>query len=210
MEKRKKKYQQLVSELSDKELLLNLFLTNVLVIIIAVILGFFFFDSFAEFWKIFNWIDKRIITIGVSAGAAVVLLDLILMKVVPSSWFDDGGINKKIFQNRTVGQIAVIALSVAVSEEILFRGVIQTQFGLLIASLIFALVHYRYLFNWFLFVNVVVLSFLIGYIYFLTENLLVTIVMHFVIDFFLGVIYRLKFGGCKETRTEEEGSNENE
>ncbi|MFS8630602.1 MAG: CPBP family intramembrane metalloprotease, partial [Bacillales bacterium] len=154
----------------------------------------FLFDSFAEFRNIFDWTDKRIFTVGVAAGIGVFLLDLLLMKLFPLSYFDDGGVNKRIFQNRTVWQIFLISLSVAVSEEILFRGVIQTKFGLIIASVIFALVHYRYLFNPFLFINVILLSFFIGFIYLLTGNLLVTIMMHFVIDFFLGITYRIKFG----------------
>lgn len=196
--KNKKRYKELINGLTDKELLINLYLTNALILILALGLGFFFFDSLASFLMIFDPTDIRILTVGVTAGVAVVLLDVIFMKFMPSSYYDDGGLNKRIFQNRKGWQIALIALSVSISEEILFRGVIQTQFGLIIASLIFALVHYRYLFNLFLFVNVVVLSFFIGYIYLLTENLLVTIVMHFVIDFALGVIYRYKFGESKD------------
>lgn len=196
--KNKKRYNELINELTDKELLLNLYLTNALLLILSVGLGFLLFDSMKSFLVIFDWVDIRILTVGVTAGAAVVLLDVIFMKFMSSSYYDDGGLNKRIFQNRKVWQIALIALSVAISEEILFRGVIQTNFGLIIASVIFALVHYRYLFNLFLFVNVVVLSFFIGYIYSLTENLLVTIVMHFVIDFSLGVIYRYKFGDSKD------------
>lgn len=196
--KNKQRYNELVNELTDKELLLNLYLTNALLLILALGLGFFFFDSIKSFLVIFDPTDIRLLTVGVTAGVAVVLLDVVFMKLVPSSYYDDGGLNKKIFQNRKVWQIALIALSVAISEEILFRGVIQTQFGLIIASLIFALVHHRYLFNLFLFGNVVVLSFFIGYIYSLTENLFVTIVMHFVIDFVLGVIYRYKFGDSKD------------
>ena len=86
----------------------------------------------------------------------------------------------------------LIAALVAISEEILFRGVIQTNTGLIISSIIFAVVHYRYLFNWFLFTNIILLSFLIGYIYLVTNNLVVTIVMHFFIDFILGLIIKFR------------------
>ena len=89
--------------------------------------------------------------------------------------------------------IALIAAVVAIGEEVLFRGVIQTHFGLIASSLLFAIVHYRYLFNWFLFVNIIALSFLIGFIYSQTGNLLVTIFMHFLVDFLSGCIIRYKF-----------------
>ncbi|MEM5598897.1 CPBP family glutamic-type intramembrane protease [Niallia circulans] len=55
--------------------------------------------------------------------------------------------NKRVFENRNPFHIAFIALMVAFCEEILFRGVIQTNLGLLLSCLLFAMMHYRYLFN---------------------------------------------------------------
>jgi uncharacterized protein len=83
----------------------------------------------------------------------------------------------------------------------LFRGIIQTKVGLILASIIFAIIHYRYLFNWFLFINIVILSFFIGLIFDWTDNLAVTIIMHFVIDFLLGVYIKIK----RPSRRDEEG-----
>ena len=122
----------------------------------------------------------------------VVIADILLMKWLPSSFYDDGGLNDRIFKNRSVIHIAWIAAFVALSEELLFRGVIQTKVGLILASLIFAIIHYRYLFNWFLFSNIVILSFLIGFIYDWTNNLAVTMIMHFTIDFLLGLYIKFK------------------
>ncbi|UII54674.1 CPBP family intramembrane metalloprotease [Cytobacillus spongiae] len=190
----KNKYEQVIKEISDRELFFHLFATQILLLTIAFILGIILFNSYSAFFDLFLWEDWRILSIGGLAGLAVVFLDLWLMKWLPKALYDDGGLNEKLFQNKTVIQIALIAAMVAISEEILFRGVIQTHFGLVLSSVIFALVHYRYLFNWFLFINVTALSFLIGYIYFLTNNLLVTIFMHFVIDFLLGVMIRMKQG----------------
>lgn len=183
----KKKYEEIIKELSDREIVFHLVATQVLLIIISIILGFILFDSFSAFYELFQWGDTRIWTIGVTSGLFVVLLDLSLMKLLPSSMYDDGGLNAKLFHNKTAVQIALIAACVAISEEILFRGMIQTHAGLVVTSIIFALIHYRYLFNVFLFINIIVLSFFIGFIYEYTENLLVTIVMHFIIDFLLGL-----------------------
>ncbi|MEH7573073.1 CPBP family intramembrane glutamic endopeptidase [Cytobacillus firmus] len=197
----KKRYEDIIKELTDKELLFHLYLTQVLILAIAFILSIILFNSFEEFQALFVLDDINILVIGAAAGLAVVLIDFVLMKLLPEEMYDDGGLNKKIFQNRHFLHIAFIAAVVAISEELLFRGVIQTHFGLVISSLIFALVHYRYLFNWFLFVNIITLSFFIGYIYHITNNLLVTIVMHFLIDFLLGILIRkryLKRGKCNE------------
>ncbi|WP_409301437.1 lysostaphin resistance A-like protein [Peribacillus sp. SCS-155] len=187
----KNKQAVIIKQLTDRELMFSLVSTQFLVIAAASVLGFFLFDGISSFTDLFQF-NKDIFLVGGTAGVLVVLLDVFFMKVLPPSVQDDGGINERIFTSLTYPMIFVIALLVAISEEVLFRGVIQTHIGLLWASLIFAMVHYRYLFNWFLFFNVMLLSFLIGMIYEWTHNLLVTIFMHFVIDFVLGVIVKKK------------------
>lgn len=188
----KDKYNGLIKELSDRELLFHLYLTQVILLVISVILSMILFDSFLDFLDLFNWNDKNIVIIGGAAGLAVVILDVILMKWLPPSYYDDGGLNERIFKGRSVFHIAIIAAIVAICEEILFRGVIQTHVGLIVSSVIFAVVHYRYLFNLFLFINVIVLSFFIGFIFLITENIIVTIFMHFIIDFLLGIIIKYR------------------
>ena len=187
----KKKYNELIASLTDKELLKHLYLTQVILLVISFILGLLLFDHFS-YLKFFNLMDRNIIVIGIPAGVAVVIIDIILMRILPSSFYDDGGLNERIFRNKSILHILFIAAFVAFSEELLFRGIIQTKVGLLFASIIFAIIHYRYLFNWFLFLNIIVLSFLIGSIYAFTNNLVVTITMHFVIDFLLGIYIKFK------------------
>jgi membrane protease YdiL (CAAX protease family) len=196
----KKKYFELINGLTDKDLLFHLYMTQVILCGISLLLGFIFFDHLSYLENI-TFDDSRVFTIGIPAGLTVVLLDILLMKWLPTSFYDDGGLNERIFKNRNIFHILIIALFVAFSEELLFRGIIQTKVGLIFASIIFAIIHYRYLFNWFLFVNIVVLSFFIGLIYDWTNNLLVTIVMHFVIDFLLGVYIKCK----SPTRNNEQG-----
>ena len=188
----KDQYKETVASLTEKELLFHLVATQILLLTISTILGMILFDSLNDFKELFVWTDWNILLIGFIAGLAVVAFDFTLMKYLPKSYYDDGGLNERIFKNRSVLQIMLIAAMVAISEEILFRGVIQTNTGLIISSLIFAVVHYRYLFNWFLFTNIILLSFLIGYIYMETGNLVVTIVMHFLIDFILGLIIKFR------------------
>src|SRR5699024_12098023 len=89
-----------------------------------------------------------------------------------------------------ISWIIIITLIVAISEEVLFRGVIQTTFGYIFASSLFAIIHIRYLKKPILFLLVLFTSFLIGYLFLITENLLVTIVFHFLFDLFLGSYVR--------------------
>lgn len=187
----KNKYNELIKGLTDRELLSHLYMTQVILLVITLVLGILLFDHFS-FLQTIDFSDVRVLLIGVPAGAAVVIVDIILMKLLPQSFYDDGGLNERIFKNRSVIHIAWIAAFVAFSEELLFRGVIQTKVGLIIASLIFAIIHYRYLFNWFLFSNIVILSFLIGSVYEWSNNLALTMIMHFTIDFLLGLYIKYR------------------
>ncbi|WML40401.1 type II CAAX endopeptidase family protein [Neobacillus sp. OS1-2] len=187
----KQKYHELIASLTDKELLSHLYVTQIILVGISFILGFLLFDHFSYLDQI-QLADLSIVTIGIPLGVAVVIVDLVLMNLLPPSYYDDGGLNERIFKNRNVLHIIVIAFFVAFSEELLFRGIIQTKVGLILASIIFAIIHYRYLFNWFLFVNIVLLSFIIGMIYEWTGNLAITITMHFVIDFLLGLYIKYR------------------
>jgi len=183
----KNKQAELIKNISDETLLLNVWLTQIIVVIVSLVLGFLLFDNWSSFWQLFQFNDERILTIGLTAGIAVVLLDFLFMKVLPASFHDDGGVNERIFRSISIPHIILLSLAVAVCEEILFRGIIQSNTNLWIASLIFALVHYRYLFNLFLFCNVTLLSLFIGFLFEQTGNLLVTITTHFLIDCLLGI-----------------------
>lgn len=188
----KNKYQALVNDLSERELLFHLYITQIILLTISLILGLFIYRDIRFIGSFFNWNDISIYSIGLTTGILVVILDLFFMKILPKSFYDDGGLNERIFQNRSIFHIAIIALIVAFSEELLFRGIIQTHVGLIAASIIFAVIHYRYLFNWYLFANIIILSFVIGCIYHLTDNLAVTFVMHFIVDFLLGCFIMIK------------------
>ncbi|MDZ5471169.1 CPBP family intramembrane glutamic endopeptidase (plasmid) [Bacillus sp. 31A1R] len=195
------KYRELINEISDRELMFHLLATQAILSVVSFVVGIFLFDSYTDFQSLFIWNDIRIIYIGGLVGVLIVLVDIFFMKVLPKSYYDDGGLNEKLFKNKSIIQIAFIAAMVAICEEILFRGVLQTHFGLVITSIIFALVHYRYLFNAFLFINIMALSFLIGFIYMKTENLAVTIFMHFIIDFLLGL--KLRYSNRNGLREQE-------
>ncbi|WP_400242058.1 lysostaphin resistance A-like protein [Niallia sp. JL1B1071] len=185
----KAKYTEIINQLTDRDLLKNVYMTQFILLIMAFVLHTIVFGWNPPITKIFKyeWTD---FIIGIIAGLAVVVMDIWLMNRFSAHYHDDGGVNKRVFQNRHPFHIAFIALIVAFSEELLFRGVIQSNLGLLLSCLLFAIMHYRYLFNPFLFANVVLVSIVIGVLFEVTENLWVTVIMHFLIDFLLGCIIR--------------------
>ncbi|MFD1039502.1 CPBP family intramembrane glutamic endopeptidase [Virgibacillus byunsanensis] len=186
------KQSEIIKSLSDDELKRQLMLSQLLLIIISIVLSFFLFNKLTQWVNYFNWDIQEIFYYGVLSGLLVVLIDIVLIYTLPKRYYDDGGINKRIFKNRTIIDIFVIALIVSISEELLFRGVLQTSFGYIVASVIFAIVHIRYLKKPVLLISVLFVSFYIGYMFVVTENLFVTITAHFIVDFLLGILIRFQ------------------
>lgn len=183
---------ELIKNMNQRELRIQLIISQSIFIFIAFALSLFLFDKLRTWQELF-WLDvQSILYLGILPALILVIIEVILHYILPKDIFDDGGINEKIFKNESIGWIFVICLLVSISEELLFRGVIQTTFGYFFASTLFAFIHFRYLKKILLFVFIIITSFLIGYLYVKTGNLLVTIAFHFVLDFSLGLFLRLK------------------
>jgi hypothetical protein len=189
------KQSEIIEQLSDEELKQQLFLSQGLFILLSLILSFFLFDHVTDWLLYFNWEPKQIFLYGVIPGLIIVLIDIILILALPKRYYDDGGINERVFKGKSVCYIFILSLTVAFAEEVLFRGVLQTTFGYLIASTVFALVHVRYLTKPVLLISVLFVSFFIGYLFEFTGNLLVTITAHFIVDFLLGLFIRFQRWG---------------
>ncbi|MFC0523117.1 lysostaphin resistance A-like protein [Pontibacillus salicampi] len=187
------KQAELIKQLSDRQLVSQVYATQALLFSIALGAMWVLFDSFTDVQALFVWNVSTVIQFGVSAAVFILLVDIILMKVLPKSYYDDGGINERVFRSISIPEIAIIAFVVAFSEELLFRGVLHTEFGYVLASVAFALMHIRYLTKPVLLVSVLLISFYLGLMYEWTGELWVTIVAHFLIDLVLGLMIRLKW-----------------
>ncbi|EPZ38461.1 MULTISPECIES: CPBP family intramembrane glutamic endopeptidase [Anoxybacillus] len=186
-----KKQIEIANEISEQEIVYHLYFTQALIFLIALALGIYLFTP-ATFFAIWQWDVREILLYGGGCAALVLFVDFLLIRYVPEQWYDDGGINEKLFRSRSVPHIFIMTAIIAFCEELLFRGVIQTHVGLLFASVIFGLLHIRYWRKWLLLVAVVSLSFWIGFIYEWTGNLWVTIFAHFLIDFILALHIRYR------------------
>jgi uncharacterized protein len=197
MMKKRMSQAEIIKNLSDKELLLQLYLSQGIILGIAIISGLFLNK---EWFSMIYWDFHQIIVFGLIPALLIVIIDIILMKNLPRKFYDDGGINERIFKGRSALQILSIVFVVAISEELLFRGVIHSSLGYVIGSLSFAFVHVRYLRKPALFISILFVSFLIGYMYEITGNLLVTIVAHFFVDFLLALLIKFGWGDGIDTK----------
>ncbi|WP_236636204.1 CPBP family intramembrane glutamic endopeptidase [Pradoshia eiseniae] len=185
------KQAELIKSMTDEELYKQLLLTQGLLLITAAVIGFLTFDGIEQFSSQLQ-INTMSLLLGFMAGLVVVGLDLAGMKYFPPAYYDDGGINERIFQSLSIPRIFFLTALIAIGEEVLFRGVIQANWGIWVASGIFAVIHIRYLSHWYLFLNICLLSLFIGYIFEITGSLWATILMHFIIDLLLGLFLNKK------------------
>lgn len=187
-----KRKAEMIKQMTDREIRQQLLLSQTIFLCIAIVLSLFFFPHIQKWFQLFQLNGQEILIFGVVPASLLVFFEIVLYYIVPDEWLDDGGINEKVFKNQSILSIFVIALVVSISEEALFRGVLQTTFGLFFASVIFILLHVRYLTKPLLLVMISVTSFLIGFLFYMTENLLVVITFHFLVDFLLGLFIKFK------------------
>ncbi len=178
-----------IEELNDRTLLLNLYLTQLLTLILGIIIVCFQKTNsllplfhFPAGWSFAIW--------GAVFGLVVLGADVLLSRWVPREVTDDGGINEMIFAKRPLWHIAVISFVVAVCEELLFRGAIQHAWGPYWTSILFAAIHIRYLQHWLMTGMVFGISYGLGWIYLRTGTLWTPIFAHFIIDFTMGSVLR--------------------
>lgn len=177
-------------QLSEKMLLVNLYLTQGLTLIIGLIILLFQKRSpftllqFPEQFHFLGW--------AFGLAGIMFLADLLISRLVPEDAMDDGGINELLFKARPIWHIAVISIVVAICEELLFRGAIQHGLGPYWTSILFAVIHIRYLRHWIPTGWVFVSSYGLGYIYLQSGTLWAPIVCHFLIDFISGLVIRFR------------------
>lgn len=178
------------SELNDRLLLINLYITQGLTLFIGLLWVIF---QRRNPLSLFVWPKHyEFVYWGVGLAVIVIVVDLLMGHFVPEEATDDGGINEMMFRRRPVWHIVVICAVVAVCEELLFRGAVQYAFGPYWTSILFAVIHVRYLRHWIPTGVVFAISYGIGYIYIQTGTLWAPILTHFIVDLIMGLIIRFR------------------
>ncbi|MFE5317137.1 type II CAAX prenyl endopeptidase Rce1 family protein [Paenibacillus sp. NPDC056579] len=179
-----------IDEMDDRFLLINLYVTQLIVLLLGVIIMLFQKPSLSAMFSIKG--GYWILLWGVAYAAAVLIVDILISRWVPPEVTDDGGINDMLFKNRPLWHIAVMSFIVAFCEELLFRGAVQAAWGPYWTSILFAAIHIRYLQHWLMTGLVFGISYGLGWIYIQSGSLWAPIAAHFVIDFVMGCIIRYR------------------
>ncbi|MCQ2308992.1 MAG: CPBP family intramembrane metalloprotease [Bacteroidales bacterium] len=125
---------------------------------------------------------------------------------------------KKFLDVETVGglvtNILMIAALAAIGEELLFRSVIQPFMiricrnvfvGILVTSVLFSAMHFEF----YGFIPRIILGIMLGYMFYITGSIWSSMLMHFVNNATIVVLYYLNFNKIIELDVEKFGSSEN-
>jgi membrane protease YdiL (CAAX protease family) len=95
---------------------------------------------------------------------------------------------RNIFSHSRLIDLIMISLAAGIAEELLFRGVLQSKFGIVPSSILFGLVHFispLYM------IITAVMGFYLGAFLYMYDNLTIPVMIHFFYD--LGALVYLRF-----------------
>ena len=119
------------------------------------------------------------ILLGLLTAAATVFLGILVYRLVPIMRQISDELAPTLVDGVDKGSLVLISIFSGVGEEMLFRGAVQPEFGLVVAALAFGLVHVgpdrRYL-VWT--VWAVLAGFLFGFLYEFSGGLLAPVIAH--------------------------------
>lgn len=87
-----------IEDMSPKEIRLNLYITQLIIIGIGCLLAYILFQDIQAVYSLWKWEPVSILIIGGLLAIGIVLLDYVAMRVFPESWFDDGVLTIKCFK----------------------------------------------------------------------------------------------------------------
>lgn len=179
-----------LQEMDERTLRLNLFFTQGIVLTIALISSLFF-RGWEKSLLLFTFPGWKELLFATLTAIIIVIINILSEKFLPTRWQDDGDINKRIFLGLSLPSTLLLCILVGIGEEWLFRGVIQPYIGNGWTSLLFTLIHFRYLREPLLVISVFVTSYLLGSLFDMSHRLLAPIAAHALIDFTLALYLQL-------------------
>jgi len=178
-----------LSRLDASSLRLNLLATQSFLLLLGFI-GTLWQAGWVRTWEYFRLADGGAVLAAVGIAIIIALLSIGLEHFLPAHWQDDGELSRKMFTGLSVPSTFLLCLYVGLSEEWLFRGVMQPLLGNGWTSLLFAAIHVRYLRKPILLGSVFGTSLLLGWLFQYSHGLTAPIIAHSLLDFFLALYIR--------------------
>ncbi|WP_342546710.1 CPBP family intramembrane glutamic endopeptidase [Paenibacillus sp. FSL P2-0089] len=129
---------------------------------------------------------------------SLLLFGIILTLLTPASYIDE---TNKSYQNYSLPAILAFTFAGALFEELLFRGIIQNVLTLYlpnpwiaiaITTVLFVGMHVQYYSKPLMLLNITIPSLVFGWVYVQTHNLLVPILVHFLMNLGITLLFKYK------------------
>ncbi|WP_456277285.1 CPBP family intramembrane glutamic endopeptidase [Bacillus sp. AK128] len=146
----------------------------------------------------------RMGVLSVSSLIGILVVGVILTFVTPSKYIDD---TNKTFQNYSLGKLVSFLLLGAIFEELLLRAIIQNVLLLLtnnewsaifIATALFVAIHTHYYKKPIMLLGITIPGLIFGWVYFETGNIIVPIVVHFLANLVMTLLFKYNLLKLKE------------
>lgn len=141
---------------------------------------------------------KESLIISGVASVGLLLFGVILTLTIPEDYIDD---TNKTYQNERFPDVFIFMFVAVLFEETLFRGIIQNLLliftghqwvAILLTALLFIAFHFHYFKKPIMLLNICIPSLVFSWIYFKTNNILVPIFVHFVLNFGITILFKYK------------------
>lgn len=184
-----------------KEMTVIFFFSQGVILLLALVIGWIAYRKFTWFLPMLT-INTKFVLLGIICGIVGILFNTIVTnlfkRIIPKKMLIQEETDKEMFKDRSLIEIILIFLLASISEELLFRGVIQNLFGLWIATIIFIIVHYRYFKYLYRTAMLTVICIFIGLMYeYFNHNLIPVISLHFIYNLIGGLLLRYFPNGLK-------------
>lgn len=176
-----------VKQLTDHDMIASLYYSQLLMAVIGVLFYWLVFPSEENLLVFWKWHGYDVLIYGVVFSIGIAILEIALEVFLPDDWLDDGGINDRMIRALSMRHVWLAMLVVAVVEEGFFRALLQTSYGLIVASLCFGLVHVRYIKRPLLIIVAILLGFYLGWLFQYTHSFWVPVAAHYTINVVLAL-----------------------
>ena len=170
----------------------SFWLTQLLLLIPGgILLWFLYLRKGYSLGYFFSWDNTGgIWFLGTAVALIGIFVQFVAWKVFPIGAFDDGGVNRLLLELPAQVLLPMFIIG-AFSEEVVVRGVVQpgigaylgSLYGILITSILFTLMHLRYLKKPVLMCGVFMISLILCSLYGFTGTLWATVYAHFLYNF---------------------------
>ncbi|NLL51134.1 MAG: CPBP family intramembrane metalloprotease [Peptococcaceae bacterium] len=181
-----------MQDLSKKVLLLNIMLTQAILLVIAIAIKFFWAQHLSLNLLLEIRITPGIIAVLLLGILLLLFLQLLFYKYVPRHELAEE-LNRMLMEKFSLSELCFIFFTGALIEEFLFRFLLQSLLGITLTSLIFALIHVRYISKKYMLLEVFLLSVILGIIFEATSMFYVPVVCHFVLNILTALLIKKGF-----------------